>query len=336
MQNMTPWSKDSRRRAFTLVELLVVIAIIGVLVALLLPAVQAAREASRRSQCLNQVRQVVLACHNYESAKKQFPAGVGPGPFGYLATTLPYFEGQALESLIDYENRWDHPNNQRMRDADMPFLKCPSQNPVEPMIIFGGVGAGAGFEEGEGTQRAHYYAVNGAKIDNTCPGLEPYELTSCGPISKKERGYHAANGIIYPFSEIRHAQVTDGTSNTLLVAECSWDFARLVGPWYAGAAFWGGEYDDPAKLAWLASRVGDGFWIYNQAQIFYALEERANEPGFTPQVALHNDLSFGSKHPSGVNFGLADGAARGVNRDTDVTILRYYASRHDAQTAQLD
>jgi hypothetical protein len=109
-----------------------------------------------------------------------------------------------------------------------------------------------------------------------------------------------------------------------------------VAAWYAGAAFWGGEYDDPAKIAWLASRVGDGFWIYNQAQVRFALEERANEPGFTPQLALHDDVSFGSKHPSGVHFCLADGSARIMNRDADLTVLRNLACRHDGETPRLD
>jgi len=326
--------REARRPGFTLVELLVVIAIIGVLVALLLPAVQAAREASRRTQCANQIRQVGLAIHNFEAAQKHFPSSMGPGPFGYLATTLPHFEGKSLHDLIDFSVRWDHPKNQRMREATMDFLKCPSQNPTEGMIIFKGIGSE--FEIGEGSQRAHYYAVNGAKVDDACPGLAPFELTSCGPLSKKERGYHATNGIMYPLSAVRHGQITDGTSNTFLVAECSWDFGNSVAAWYAGAAFWGGEYDDPVKLAWLASRVGDGFWVYNQAQIRYALEELANEPGFTPQVALHNDLSFGSKHPSGVHSCLADGSTRLVNRETDVMVLRYLASRHDGETPRLD
>jgi prepilin-type N-terminal cleavage/methylation domain-containing protein/prepilin-type processing-associated H-X9-DG protein len=325
---------EERRQGFTLVELLVVIAIIGVLVALLLPAVQAAREASRRTQCTNQIRQVGLAAHNFEAAQKHFPSSMGPGPFGYLASTLPYFEGKNLHDLIDFTVRWDDSKNQAMRDATLDFLKCPTQNAVEGMIIFKGIGAE--FEIGEGTQRAHYYAVNGAKIDDTCPGSEPFELTSCGPLSKKERGFHATNGIMYPLSAVRHAQIADGTSNTFLVAECSWDFGNSVAAWYAGAAFWGGEFDDSEKLKWLASRVGDGFWVYNQAQIRYALEERANEAGFTAQKALQSDLSFGSKHPSGVHFCFADGSARIVSRETDVDILRALASRHDGETARLD
>ena len=330
---MTSTSMERKHHGFTLVELLVVIAIIGVLVALLLPAVQAAREASRRTQCTNQIRQVGLATHNYEAAQTHFPSSIS-GPFGYLALTLPYFEGKNLHDLIDFDVRWDDPKNQAMRDATLDFLKCPSQNAVEGMIIFKGIGAD--FEIGEGTQRAHYYAVNGAKIDDACPGVEPYELTSCGPLSKKERGYHATNGVMYPLSAVRHGQITDGTSNTFLVAECSWDFGNSAAAWYAGAAFWGGEYDDPEKLKWLASRVGDGFWTYNQAQIRWALEERANEVGFTPQKSLQSDLSFGSKHPGGVHFCLADGSARVVNRETDVTVLRAFAGRHDGETVNLD
>jgi prepilin-type N-terminal cleavage/methylation domain-containing protein len=179
---MTSSNQEGRRRGFTLVELLVVIAIIGVLVALLLPAVQAAREASRRTQCANQIRQVGLATLNYESAQKHFPSSVGPGPFGYLAVTLPYFEGKNLADMINFSVRWDDPKNQRMRDAAMDFLKCPSQNATEGMIIFKGIGAD--FDIGEGTQRAHYYAVNGAKVDDTAPASS---RTSLRPADRSRR-----------------------------------------------------------------------------------------------------------------------------------------------------
>jgi prepilin-type N-terminal cleavage/methylation domain-containing protein/prepilin-type processing-associated H-X9-DG protein len=321
------------RQAFTLVELLVVIAIIGILVALLLPAIQAARESARRSQCLSQIRQLGLAALNFESAMDHFPPAIGPGPYGYIAATLPYYEGQNLHDLIDFSVRWDFPENEAMRETELRFVKCPTQEPMEPMILFDG----AGQTIAEGLQRAHYYAVNGAKIDDgNCPGVKPYELTSCGPLSKKERGYHATNGIMYPVSAVRHGQITDGTSNTFLIGECSWDFGQSVAGWYAGAAFWGGSFDDEEKVNWLISRVGDGFWIYNQTQVTYGIEEASNEVGFAPKLAKHNDLSFGSKHSGGVNFCLADGSARLVNRDIDLTVLKYFASRHDGESANLD
>src|SRR5215213_9279777 len=122
--------------AFTLVELLVVIAIIGILVALLLPAIQAARESARRTQCKNQIRQVGLAILNYEVARKQFPPSIGPGPYGYIANVLGYFEEQNLRDLIDFSVRWSDPKNDRMRDKPLPFLRCPTQIGSEPTQIY--------------------------------------------------------------------------------------------------------------------------------------------------------------------------------------------------------
>jgi prepilin-type N-terminal cleavage/methylation domain-containing protein/prepilin-type processing-associated H-X9-DG protein len=321
---------SSKRSAFTLVELLVVIAIIGVLVALLLPAIQSAREASRRAQCLNQIRQLGLACINYESARKQFPPSV-KGPYGYIAVVLPYIEGQSLQKLIDFSVRWDFPANAQMRETVLPFAKCPTQDYSEPMGVFNQ----NEITDSEGPYRAHYYAVNGGKLNDTCPGVEPWELTSCNPTGKS-RGSQATNGIMYPLSAVRQGQINDGTSNTFLIGECSWDFGGTIMPWYAGAAFWGGEYDDAAKLQWMMSTAGDGMWTYNQAQIQWGLQERAYDTAFTPQVARHNDLSFGSKHTNVVNFAFADGSARPVSRDAAAVVLQLFANRRDEQNATLD
>jgi prepilin-type N-terminal cleavage/methylation domain-containing protein len=121
---------------FTLVELLVVIAIIGILVALLLPAIQAARESARRTQCKNQIRQVGLAILNFETAKRYFPSSVGPGPYGYIANVLGYFEEQNLHNLVDFTVRWSDPKNDRMREKELSFLRCPTQQRVEPNSRF--------------------------------------------------------------------------------------------------------------------------------------------------------------------------------------------------------
>jgi prepilin-type N-terminal cleavage/methylation domain-containing protein/prepilin-type processing-associated H-X9-DG protein len=333
---MTEISKPTdrpRRSAFTLVELLVVIAIIGILVALLLPAIQAARESARRTQCKNEIRQVGLAILHYELAKKHFPSSVGPGPYGYIANILGYFEEQNLGDLIDFSVRWSDPKNDKMRDAALPFLRCPSQEPLEPTQIYD-VGLGNTYQILDSPLRAHFYAVNGAKLDSTCPGLTPFEMTACGP-QYSSRGGHATNGIIYPLSAVRQKQITDGTSKTFLVGECSWDFGGEIAPWYAGSLFWGGEYDPPDKIAFNMTKFGDGFWVENQAQIRYAIQEASYSSTMTTTVAKRSDLSFGSKHPGGCHFVMADGSAQFLNKDTDIAILRLFACRHDNESPTL-
>jgi prepilin-type N-terminal cleavage/methylation domain-containing protein len=341
----------SRRHvdAFTLVELLVVIAIIGILIALILPAVQSAREASRRAQCLNQIRQLGLAALNHEAARKYFPASITSeyaGPYGYIALTTPYFEEKNFRNIVNFNIRWDFPGNEAMRDTVIPFTKCPSQDVVEPMIIF----SPTGYTFGEGQQRAHYYAVNGAKLDDNCPGKPPWEVTSCGSAyfgtgPQDARGGQATNGIMYPGSKVQVRQITDGLSKTFLIAECSWDFGQSVAGWYAGGAFFGavnGNPDPMGNFASEMSKFGDGFWTYNSAQILYGIGEASNEtdasgkPRNTTVLAKHNDLSFGSKHPGGCCFCMGDGSVQFVNRFTDLLLLKKLANRHDGSTAHLE
>ena len=132
-----------RQRGFTLVELLVVIAIIGILVGLLLPAVQAAREAARRMQCQNNLKQLGLSFHNYESATKRFPGGVGP--FGccwgtWQVGVLPYMEQSAMYSI--YQNyggsdatgiRYGGAVNRPVTSSRIPTLTCPSDTSNAPI-----------------------------------------------------------------------------------------------------------------------------------------------------------------------------------------------------------
>lgn len=333
---------------FTLVELLVVIAIIGVLIGLLLPAVQAAREAARKAQCLNQIRQVGLACQNYENVNKRFPPSVDSGPYSYLALTLPYYEGKNLHDLIDFSVRWDFAQNEVARSTPLPFLKCPSQDFIEPIIQFQGSG---GFDVAVDSElRAHYWAVNGGKLDpnlveedlqlvvasyNPCPGQEPWEIGACGG-QYASRGGHATNGVMYPISEIKHSQITDGTSNTFLIGEASWDFGDDIAGWFAGAAFWE-EYDE-AAIQWFMGPTGDGYWIYNGAQILYGINQASYnmEKYGTPFEASRSEASFGSKHPGGCHFCMADGSGRFISQETDVITLKLLANRKDDQVANIE
>src|SRR4029079_14585629 len=151
-----------------------------------------------------------------------------------------YFEEKGFRDIVNFNIRWDFAGNEAMRNTVIPFTKCPSQDAVESMIIF----SQTTFTIGEDRQRAHYYAVNGAKLDDKCPGKAPWEVTSCGNAylgtgPQDARGGHATNGVMYPGSKVLLRQITDGTSKTLLIGECSWDFGQSVAGSYDGGAFFG-------------------------------------------------------------------------------------------------
>jgi hypothetical protein len=263
-----------------------------------------------------------------------FPPSNNTGSYSYLALTLPYYEGQALYNNIDFKKR---PTDETM-PFDTPFLKCPSQDRVQPTIEYT---EGQPETTIDSARRGHYYAVNGAKFDDTsCPGPEAYEITSCmNPIMMGQRGGHAINGIMYPFSKVKQGQITDGTSNTFLVGEMSWNFGRAA-PWYLGSADWAGDFDSEEEVKAKLARNGIGIWVHNQAQVRWLLVERSNETDAairpTPQKAAQSDLSFGAAHPSGTHFCMADGSAKFVNNDTVIEVLRNLASRLDGNTVTLE
>jgi prepilin-type N-terminal cleavage/methylation domain-containing protein len=121
--------RSQSRRGFTLVELLVVIAIIGVLVSLLLPAVQAAREAARRATCSNHLRNQVLALTNYHDSHRQFPPGhLLQNSLGYSWSSLilPQLEQQSVIDRVDFSVPWKHPKNREISETVLPVLRCPS------------------------------------------------------------------------------------------------------------------------------------------------------------------------------------------------------------------
>ena len=197
----------SNRRGFTLIELLVVIAIIGVLIALLLPAVQAAREAARRGQCSNNLKQIGLAMHNYETALSVFPPGrlntyvKGNGHcWGAYSQLMPYLELGALFNAMNFSMNPDPDYtttsavvNETAAVTIVTTLLCPSDGSQTLVQVGGGLYAG------------HNYPVNvgsGYAVVQAPPGGQP-----------------APNGIFYENAAIRIADVLDGTSQTAAIAE---------------------------------------------------------------------------------------------------------------------
>lgn len=194
-----------RNSGFTLVELLVVIAIIGILMAMLLPAVQQVREAARRTSCMNNVAQLAIAVHNYEFAHEHLPPGVinDKGPItsdevgkdiGFFVLLLPYIEQYGIANSFDQEAGTYAPVNAPAREMVIPLLRCPS-----------------GFDNFEvnlaGTAGTAHYA-----------GCHHHKEASIDTDNK---------GVLFLNSKIRFGQILDGSSNTILIGEKFVDSADL-------------------------------------------------------------------------------------------------------------
>ena len=237
---------------FTLVELLVVIAIIGILVAMLLPAVQAARESARRSQCQNNVKQLCLALLNYHDSKKEFPPSVQLDAQqaviaeramkhlpNWVVNVLPNFEEQSLYDAFDLTVPISDPKNREMRGTTLEAMLCPTDT-YNRLSLF----AGRNATEGDNWARGNYGA-NGAlgfltKV-NTNPAGGPDEIYWKNPQTRGVMGMNVALNI---------AKVTDGTSQTILVAELRSGLNEHDprGTWALGAAgassLWGHGTDN--------------------------------------------------------------------------------------------
>ena len=287
----------SKRQAFTLVELLVVIAIIGILVGLLLPAVQAAREAARRMSCQNNMKQIGLAMHNFESAYKFFPParvdaapgfpvvemGVpapatgtiahGPGIF-----LLPFIEQQAVYNLYDMKQTWSSPANAAAIKTPIPSFSCPS-TPQPPNRLDNGNAPGSTAADRWLAATSDYSLANGM---NGKLGLSPYNLMPPIP------GYDSANpatdatqyiGAVLPMSTIssfttgmsppfynkrsksKFANIVDGSSNTFAWVEDAGRPYLYRGPnrqVVAGSRASGAGWADPDSEFWVDGFTTDG------------------------------------------------------------------------------
>jgi prepilin-type N-terminal cleavage/methylation domain-containing protein len=241
-----------RRRGFTLVELLVVIAIIGVLVALLLPAVQSAREAARRMSCTNKIKQIALAVHSFEDSQKTFPAGniVRQGPPNnrndhyetWSISILPYLEQSALMQLWDVSIPNVLPDSQspkmaQLRQTLLPVYNCPSDlNRFDVLVPASGPGGENGFpvplfrpsnyRANAGTTfggAAGFANPNGTSLDSG--GDRNWDDAWNGQAAWLMANKSEWRGPIYGVDKrtgmnpARVADATDGTSNTLLIGE---------------------------------------------------------------------------------------------------------------------
>ncbi|QDU55508.1 DUF1559 domain-containing protein [Aeoliella mucimassa] len=337
--------------AFTLVELLVVIAIIGILVALLLPAVQAAREAARHMDCANRLRQLGIAAHNYADTYGKLPPHAdAPTALSAHARLMPFMENQVLVDLIDPDQHWSQGANGVAYWTPVPQLRCPSAAQVQWTEFTSAPAKPDGSsipDYAETDLMPHYVPIMGAKPGpdeegNTISACPPsgggrgarfnfpentYTQYSCG--GSGSSGGVAINGAIYPFNNMKLARITDGTSNTMMLGELSWQAGASM-PWIVGSL--SGRYQDPNSKDKIRHSRG---WVFNAKNVYHPIKAAAYyTPGDgDPQTASPTsypltDLSLGSEHPGGVNILMCDASVHFISEDVSLEgVLRPMASR---------
>lgn len=336
-------SPVAKRNGFTLVELLVVIAIIGILVGMLLPAVQSVREAARRSSCMNNLHQLAIGCLHYESAVQRFPEGcvMGQGA-GWSAFILSHVEQNSLANQIDLSDtstapsgagnasHWTSGPNEEACATLIPVFRCPS-DPVPEHIDSGGF---AGI-----TARvpASYLGVGSGTTDNH----SDFYLTSArtpNEVKQARSGMLVANQDADYFGEFRLKSVvtfsdcTDGSSNTLLVGESVFDTSEFMGTakgidhWYIGSY----QIDFNIEMSEFLGSTKIGLNLYHQFR-----DERLATLSSGARSALFREMGFGfaSWHAgNGVNFSTADGSTRYLSADIDSEVLEHLGNRADDQS----
>lgn len=277
------------RRAFTLVELLVVIAIIGVLVALLLPAVQAAREAARRSQCTNQLKQMGAACQNYHDVFRHFPAGylatvpynsadhdTSPG-WSWAALLLPYVEQQNLHARINFSLPIENPANAAAVQTLLPLYLCPSdQTPAAPFTV------------PDATGKPLIQAA-------------PSSYAACVGGDESDADGPSGLGVLYRNSGTRMGDILDGTSTTIVIGERAWSNANGIwaGAVNGGVVLRGQGNKNPGNVATTATAA---VLVQVHTHLLNAIQELDG--------ALDD---YSSNHFGGAYFAFADGSVRFIH-----------------------
>jgi prepilin-type N-terminal cleavage/methylation domain-containing protein len=276
-----------KHTGFTLVELLVVIAIIGILIALLLPAVQAAREAARRMNCSSNLKNIALAAQNYHDTHGRFPMGqvyeTSSGSYlsgwAWSSGLLPFIEQGSLGKMIDYKLTWDAPSNAAALETSLPIYNCPSSVKPDNQP-----------HDDLNPATSSYVGVSGA-----------FKLSQRTTRDLQAQGYNASkiqNGTFFRNSEVNMSQASDGTSNTFIVGEAlffDFDWDPL---WVGHARKRSGVYLADTTLA-----------LVRHAE--YPMNIKVKQGKAKPQDV------FGSYHSGGANFAAMDGSVHFISESIE-------------------
>ncbi|MEQ1824584.1 MAG: DUF1559 domain-containing protein [Pirellula sp.] len=303
-----------RQRGFTLVELLVVIAIIGILVGLLLPAVQAAREAARRMSCSNNLKQMGLALHNYESANKKFPAGfidtrptgdpLKDGGWSWMAAVLPFMEGTALYSTLDFNY---HPYGATTTVSDpagrnhaaakilIPTFRCPSDTAPATRAMNNGNPGG----------------TDALAITSYCGNIGPFDGQLCDNVAMAPAPRTIGTLVVNRQRKI--GDLTDGTTNVIMVGEVSWRPLQSIN---------GTNYGSDRQFILGSITSGGGPLCSNRGANNNGahLHLRATRKKLNgPLVGGDKHLAFHSYHTGGSQFAFGDGSVQFISQNIEHT-----------------
>lgn len=333
---------NNKQSGFTLVELLVVIAIIGILVGLLLPAVQAAREAARRMSCQNNLKQLSLACHNYETTFKKFPPSAvidlrlantaNNGSWGVHGRILPYLEQGNLYNQVDLTLGWDfQPVIDGLR---IPIYSCPSDSKANEIRTF---------------------SNNRPSLYPTSYGFNLGQWFVYNPNTRT-----GGDGMFYPNSFLTFGSVTDGTSSTLLAAEVkAWTpYRRNGGPSTTNIpntraeaeaiVASGVQFKNTGHTEWPDGRVhhtgftaamppnsevhlNEGGILYRESD-YNSWQEGKNGVNGAPTFAIITSRSY---HTGAVNVTRVDGSVSTITENIDLAIWRALATRAGGEVVQV-
>ena len=374
---MTPRFVLKARRAFTLIELLVVIAIIGVLIALLLPAVQAAREAARRAQCSNNLKQMGIALHNYENSVGSFPPGgestIFSAPSGYsgawqpqtqfvdggfstMARILPYIEGNSQFNAINFDLDYNNLSGANFTGTStvVSVFLCPS-------AVRQGAGGRDSVDTADPLSVANSLGYGVQDYGPTCyTDIDPFARTGqsgSSPATPFRNKNARANGVL-KVGKTTIAEITDGTSNSIAIAEDAGRDARFASPYDeqdmighalitypfprnvpAGTRrFW--RWAEPDNAFGVSGGINNKFRP-DKADSEWPDSVHTNDttyPGYNDvkgNNAGANDEIF-SFHPGGANVLFSDGSVKFLKESTAVTVLRSLVTLNGGEVISAD
>lgn len=333
------------KRAFTLVELLVVIAIIGILIGMLLPAVQQVREAARRIECSNKIRQLALACHNYHSAHDNFPPGIvtdmtvdfsssdslrsslsGARGAPWSVLILPFIELNNAFVNLDQTQEFSRHFRAGLAPTAVNYIpgriaieafKCPSiQGELAGPALNGDLAYTEGLEpspgapEGAAGAHSHYLGVTGGGVFGTHPGVQH---------TGNSRRVFYDNGILAVGSKTRVTEITDGSSNTFMIGESNlqcWDMT-----W--SSSFKNGNQSVPYTVS--GCNIPANTFTADVILV-------GSESGHTYDFVSR---SFGGGHPGGTIFANGDGSTHFVTDNIDLNNYYNMAIRNDGSVVSV-